>query len=210
MEDAPASGSTMSGDTSDDTIVPGPVFGAVEQATLRRAAGCVELCEPIASGEEHVSTTVARLLRRALAEIATLPPVLQVTPQASLVAGAALRSLGEWQTAIGPLERASLAGPRAARLEAWMGLGWCWKRLDRVDLAIAALDSGLAVFPGLPVLHYNLACYHSLAGNVPAAIDHLQKAIELDDTFRDLTGSERDFDSIRSDPRFVAVVHVAV
>jgi len=200
----------MSGDPSDDTIVRSPVIEAVAQATLRRAAGCVELCEPIASGDEQASATVARLLRRALAEIATLPADVQLTPQSSLVAGAALRSLGEWQAAIAPLERASLAGPRASRLEAWMGLGWCWKRLERVDLAIAALESGLEVFPGLPVLHYNLACYHSLAGNVPAAIDHLQKAIELDDTFRDLTGSERDFDAIRSDPRFVAVVHVAV
>jgi tetratricopeptide (TPR) repeat protein len=210
MEDAPASGSIMSSDPSVDTIVRSPVTEVVAQATLRRAAGCIELCEPIATGEGQASVSVARLLRRALAEIAALPADTQLTPQASLVSGAALRSLGEWQAAIAPLERASLAGPRAARLEAWMGLGWCWKRLDRVDLAISALESGLAVFPGLPVLHYNLACYHSLAGNVPAAIDHLQKAIELDDTFRDLTGSERDFDAIRSDPRFVAVVHVAI
>jgi len=210
MDDAPASGSIMSSDPSVDTIVRSPVTEVVAQATLRRAAGCIELCEPIATGDGQASVSVARLLRRALAEIAALPADTQLTPQASLVSGAALRSLGEWQAAIAPLERASLAGPRAARLEAWMGLGWCWKRLDRVDLAIAALESGLAVFPGLPVLHYNLACYHSLAGNVPAAIDHLQKAIELDDTFRDLTGSESDFDSIRSDPRFVAVVHVAI
>lgn len=200
----------MTGETSGDITEPGSVIGPVEQATLRRATGCVELCEPLAASEDRAPAAVARLLRRALAEIRSLPADVQVTPQASLVAGAALRALGEWHMAIAPLERASLAGPRAARLEAWMGLGWCWKRLDRVDLAIAALDSGLEVFPGLPVLHYNLACYHSLAGNVPAAIDHLQKAIELDGTFRDLTGTERDFDAIRSDPRFVAIVHVAV
>jgi tetratricopeptide (TPR) repeat protein len=200
----------MSGETSGDMTVAVPVIGTVEQATLRRAAGCVELCEPLAAGEDRTPAAVARLLRRALDEIASLPVAVQISPQASLVAGAAWRGLGEWRSAIAPLERASLAGPRSARLEAWMGLGWCWKRLDRVDLAISALDSGLEVFPGLPVLHYNLACYHSLAGNVPAAIDHLQKAIELDGTFRDLTGTERDFDAIRSDPRFVAVVHVAV
>jgi hypothetical protein len=45
---------------------------------------------------------------------------------------------------------------------------------------------------------------------VPAAIDHLTKAISLDDRFRDLTGEERDFDPIRGDPRFVAAVHLTV
>jgi len=200
----------MSGQTSGDMIAADSTIEAVEQATIRRAAGCVELCEPLVGGDGQAPETVNRLLRRAHAEIATLRPAVRLTPQASLIEGATLRSLGDWQAAIAPLERASLTGPRVARLEAWMGLGWCWKRLDRVDLAIAALESGLAVFPRMPVLHYNLACYHSLAGNVPAAIDHLQKAIELDGTFRDLTGSERDFDAIRTDPRFVAVVHVTV
>jgi hypothetical protein len=57
---------------------------------------------------------------------------------------------------------------------------------------------------------YNLACYHSLAGNVPAAIENLTQAIALDARFRDLTGKERDFDPIRADPRFVAATHVTV
>jgi hypothetical protein len=43
-----------------------------------------------------------------------------------------------------------------------------------------------------------------------AAIDHLTRAIAIDDRFRDLTGHERDFDAIRSDPRFVAATSVTV
>jgi len=57
---------------------------------------------------------------------------------------------------------------------------------------------------------YNLACYHSLAGDVPAAIENLTQAIALDDRYRDLTGTERDFDPIRTDPRFQAATHVTV
>ena len=71
-------------------------------------------------------------------------------------------------------------------------------------------EQGLAASPREPLLLYNLACYHSLAGRVPAAIEHLTKAISLDDRYRDLTTAEPDFDPIRQDPRFVAVTHVTV
>jgi tetratricopeptide (TPR) repeat protein len=87
-------------------------------------------------------------------------------------------------------------------------MGWCQKRLGRLDLAITALQTGLAAFPDQALLLYNLACYHSLAGDVPAAIDHLARAIAIDGRFRDLTGAEHDFDAIREDPRFVAVTSV--
>jgi hypothetical protein len=72
------------------------------------------------------------------------------------------------------------------------------------------LEQGLTASPREPILLYNLACYHSLAGRVPAAIEHLTKAISLDDRFRDLSDAEPDFDPIRQDPRFVAVTHVTV
>ena len=48
------------------------------------------------------------------------------------------------------------------------------------------------------------------AGDVAAAVEHLTRAISIDDRFRDLTGQERDFDPIRGDPRFVAATHVVV
>jgi tetratricopeptide (TPR) repeat protein len=111
------------------------------------------------------------------------------------------------EAALEPLSRA--AEGRGHR-EAWLGIGWCQKRLGRLDLAIAALRKGLAAFPNEALLLYNLACYHSLAGDVPAAVEHLTRAIAIDARFRDLTGAEHDFDAIREDPRFVAVTTVIV
>lgn len=175
---------------------------------LRRASGYLELGELLLEGEADAPPSACRLLRRALAELDQLDGAVRKDAAASLLEGESLRALGEWGAALPPLTRAATAKPR--QVEAWLGLGWCLKRLDRLDDAIAMLRRGLDASPEQPILHYNLACYHSLAGNVPAAIEHLTRAIAIDDRFRDLTGSERDFDAIRSDPRFVAVTHLTV
>jgi len=175
---------------------------------VRRAGGYLELGELLLDGETAAPPSSQRLLRRALAELSQLDEADRTDAAAALLEGEALRALGEWEAALPPLSRAARATP--ARLEAWLGIGWCLKRLDRLPDAIDALAEGLGAFPGQPVLHYNLACYHSLAGNVPAAIDNLARAIAIDDRFRDLTGQERDFDGIRGDPRFVAATSVTV
>ena len=175
---------------------------------LRRASGYLELGELLLEGEAAAPPSACRLFRRALAELTQLAEADLADPAAALLEGESLRALGEWEAALPPLTRAAHATP--AHLEAWLGIGWCLKRLDRLREAIGALAEGLEAFPDQPVLHYNLACYHSLAGNVPAAIDHLTRAIAIDDRFRDLTGHERDFDAIRGDPRFVAATSVTV
>lgn len=185
-----------------------PTFRVPPQLRLRRAAGFIELAEMVTDGDAASFPPARKLLMRALEEVRGLPEDDRLSRSASLLEGEALRALGQWEAALVPLERAA-AGPRG-RIEAAMGLGWCYKRLGRVPDAIAALQRAVTSFPDQPVLHYNLACYHSVAGDVTAAIDHLGRAIAMDARFRDLTGSERDFDAIRSDPRFVAATIVTV
>lgn len=175
---------------------------------LRRAAGLIELASLVIDGESATFPAARKLLMRALDEVRNLPEQERCGRSASLLEGEALRALGMWQEAIVPLERAA-TGPRG-RVEAAMGLGWCYKRLGRIGDAIDALQTAVETFPDQPVLHYNLACYHSVGGDVAAAIEHLTRAIAMDGRFRDLTGTERDFDAIRSDPRFVAVTVLTV
>ncbi|MFM7207617.1 MAG: TPR end-of-group domain-containing protein [Planctomycetaceae bacterium] len=178
----------------------------LRQLHLRQATGYVELGELLADGDAPVPEHSRRLFHRALAELRLLPAPTQAAPTASLLEGRSLRALGDFSAAIVPLRRAAEGAPQ--ELEAWLGLGWCFKRVGRLDEAIDALRRGLEAAPSQPLLLYNLACYHSLAGDVSAAIDHLTKAISIDDRFRDLTGAESDFDPIRADPRFVAATTV--
>jgi tetratricopeptide (TPR) repeat protein len=125
-----------------------------------------------------------------------------------LVKGQALRAMELHEAAIEPLQAAADADP--GNLHIWLALGWCHKRVGRLDLAIEALEEGLAVEPGEAIVHYNLACYWSLANNVQLALDFLSQAFDLNPDYRDLVATEPDFDPIRNEPGFQALVSVIV
>jgi len=114
--------------------------------------------------------------------------------------GQALRALDRFADAVIPLRAAADLEPE--NLHIWLALGWCYKRCDRLDLAIESLQEALAAKPGTAILHYNLACYWSLAQNVEAALSHLATAFELDPDYKELVHKEHDFDPIRDNPDF--------
>lgn len=62
--------------------------------------------------------------------------------------------------------------------------------------------TGLADYPDHPSLHYNLACYASLAGETDRALEHLNRAVERDPQARSWAATDSDLDPLRSDPRF--------
>ena len=63
-------------------------------------------------------------------------------------------------------------------------------------------SAGLADHPDNPSLHYNLACYASLAGDTDRALEHLARAFAGDSRTREWAQTDSDLDSIRSDPRY--------
>lgn len=174
---------------------------------LRRAAGYLELGQLLADGDAPPPPSARAVLRRALDELGRLGEPERTAAPASLIEGETFRAAGDWSAALEPFTRAATTD---GHVEAWLGLGWCRKRLGDVPGAIAALEQGLARHPRQAILFFNLACYHSLGGNVTAAVDHLARAISLDSRYRDLTAAEHDFDPIRDDPRFVAATSVTV
>jgi tetratricopeptide (TPR) repeat protein len=114
--------------------------------------------------------------------------------------GETLRELRRYREAVFPLRRCLELIPDDVHVS--LALGWCYKRIGRLDEAIAALEHAVLVEPGDAILHYNLACYWSLAGNSRRALQHLAEAIDIDGNFRDMVADEPDFDPIRSDPLF--------
>ena len=86
-----------------------------------------------------------------------------------------------------------------------LALGWCHKRTGRIDRAIAALESALAADSEEPLIRYNLACYHSVAGDKRHALAYLEQALALDPNYRLLIEHEPDFDPLRGDAEFQAI-----
>ncbi len=60
--------------------------------------------------------------------------------------------------------------------------------------------------PDQPYLYFNTACCESLAGQPAEAVDHLRRAIEMWDGCRELAAHDSDFDAIRDEPAFRALV----
>ena len=92
----------------------------------------------------------------------------------------------------------------------WIDRAYALREMERVPAAKAVLLEAEPIHgKESGVLHYNLACYLSLSGDPATSVEHLAKAIELDDRYRGLTEAEPDFDPIRTDPRFLAATHLA-
>ena len=74
---------------------------------------------------------------------------------------------------------------------------------QRYDDALEAVRSGLARMPDHPGLHYNYACFATLAGDKgDEMFAHLQRSVELHPPFREQAHRDDDFAAVRDDPRF--------
>ncbi len=72
------------------------------------------------------------------------------------------------------------------------------------DEAIAIASQGLADAPDHPVIHYQLACYHALAGRPDEAVAALRVAVDGDPRTRQWAAGDADLDSIRDRPDYPA------
>jgi tetratricopeptide (TPR) repeat protein len=179
------------------------------QQIIREAEGYLELSLLFA---RDFDTSLARKLvtPRALETLAKIDATGNFRGHALYLQGEALRSLERYAEAVQPLREASELDPE--NIQIWLALGWCYKRSGRLDLAIESMeramevsDDALDVEKYRALLHYNLACYWSLAGNKAHALEYLSKAFDADPDYRDRVGSEPDFDPLRSDPDFQAL-----
>ena len=72
-----------------------------------------------------------------------------------------------------------------------------------------AADVGLelvAARPDQPYLYFNLACCESLAGRTADAVEHLRRAIDMWEPCRDMAKGDSDFDPVRDEPAFQALI----
>ena len=128
--------------------------------------------------------------------------------RACYLLGETFRELSRYEEALIPLERSADLMPDD--IHVWLALGWCYKRTGQLAKAIEALERAVKVDSSEAVLHYNLACYWSLARNRTLALRYLSRALEIDSNFRDMIPDEADFNPLRQDPDFITITSVIV
>ena len=178
------------------------------QQLLREAEGYLDLVMIFADQWPPRASTRDRLCRRALELLASIEDPGVDRGYVKYLWGQALRTMEKYADAIGPLLESAEDDP--GNVHIWLALGWCYKRVRRLDLAIESLEEAASIDPGQAIVHYNLACYWSLVGDVDHAVHHLVISFDMDTNYRDLVPHEHDFDRIRSDPQFQTVTSVVV
>lgn len=123
-----------------------------------------------------------------------------MTFEANFLKGEALRALGRHREALTCLEVAASLRPHDVAVA--LARGWCYKRSNRLAEAVDALEGALRHEPDAPLLHYNLACYLSLAGDAAKALNELAVALRLQPEMRAMIADEEDFDFLRGDSTF--------
>ena len=89
--------------------------------------------------------------------------------------------------------------------EVWMPLGRLYEAGDYEGVVEKGREL-VEAYPQYSGLFYNLACCESLAGHSADAIEHLRQAIERSPRFRDFAKGDSDFDPIREDSAFEALL----
>ena len=176
-----------------------------QQQLLREAEGYLDLATVCADDFPLRPEMRQRLANRA---VDLLSRVASNCQDRCYLLGLAFRLLDRHHEAIETLEQAVELNPD--NHHTWLALGWCHKRVGRLDLAIQSLEEALSIAPNDGIIYYNLACYWSLASNLNLALAYLARAFDIDPSFRDYVAGEADFDPIRSQPSFLELTSVIV
>lgn len=175
---------------------------------LREAEGYLDLLMVFADQWSPRKESRDCLAVRALDVLNRLQDFESGNGHSDYLRGQALRVMERYLEALDHLRKAAKHDPRNIHIH--LALGWCYKRIGRLDLAIQSLEDGLDIDSKQGIIQYNLACYWSLASNVRLALEYLARSIELDPAYRDLVDEETDFDPIRDDPGFVALTNFSI
>jgi hypothetical protein len=89
--------------------------------------------------------------------------------------------------------------------ELWAPLRPLYDKGEHAELS-ARLEDLIAANPQYPMLLYNLACSESLSGRTADAIDHLRRAAGASEKLRADARNDSDFDPIRDEPSFKALI----
>ncbi len=178
------------------------------QQRFREAEGYLDLATCLSERWPLDLASRLRLGRRAVRTLDQLDTEGRGRPRAQCLRGQAFLLMEKYGEAIRCFRQAALCDDENVHI--WLALGACYRKTDRLDLAIQALEQAAAIDYCNAAVQYKLACYWSLLGKVEPAVRHLGRAIDQDARFRERAFNDADFDLVRRDPLFLAATTASV
>ncbi|AFY66537.1 tetratricopeptide repeat protein [Geitlerinema sp. PCC 7407] len=120
------------------------------------------------------------------------------------IRGISLDTLGYYEDAIFSLDSALKI--KSDFHMAWIGRGISFDNLGHYDDAISSYERSLELDPDFHPIWFLKAGCHGLQAQADLAIASLQKAIALDTKYKEMARTDSDFDAIREDERFQALL----
>lgn len=101
-----------------------------------------------------------------------------------------------WKTAV---KCGEVLATKYPELEAgWIGWAYALRELQKIEEAKAVLlEAEPRHGKKSALLHFNLACYYALLGDVPTARERLARACKLDVRFKDEALTDPDLEAVR-------------
>ena len=118
--------------------------------------------------------------------------------------GIAYATQGKYTEAIDDYNQALKLNPDLAL--AYNNRGLAYSKQGKYSEAIADFNQALKLNPDYALAYYNKACVYSSKREIKEAIENLQRAIDLNAKLRDMAKTDSDFDNIRQDRQFRALV----
>ncbi|MDF0591042.1 tetratricopeptide repeat protein [Candidatus Methanocrinis natronophilus] len=131
--------------------------------------------------------------------------VLELDPQNANAwhdKGVALSNLGRHEEALEPFEKAVELGKESATL--YVSLARLYRKLGREADSIEACKSARDLIENES--EYSRACFEAVCGSPAAALELLRTALEKKEQTADWARRDPDFEFIRDDPRFAALL----
>ncbi len=153
---------------------------------------------------------VLQNLKRYGEALAACERALEIDPENSDILNSyalTLSLLQEFEKAIVAIDKAINLKPEEVVLRANRGI--VLARAGRYAEALAVCEEAVTQNPEHESVYYAKACYYALQGELKSAIDNLQKAIAIAPRLSRREAKQNpDFDSIRDDERFRALVYL--
>ena len=119
--------------------------------------------------------------------------------------GATLAFQGEYEQGLALIQQALVLNP--SFVYGHFNLGLANELAGRWDPAIAAYQKALQLDDRDTWSYYGIASIYGRLGNIDKVLEYLQPAITLDPDVKEVARDEKDFASVRNNPRFQTLVN---